>query len=184
MIESLWFRSSLYMVTALAVAVWLTMVIVTMPHLEALTGGQKVFDMRPTGYTFEEAKSILTGLGEAGRTYYRETQQGLDSVFPLLIFLTVSGWQIVLARKLARIGVRLPVWGMALLIGINLVGAIADYSENGAVRQMLVAGPDIVTLAEVQAANLMTVMKSVFNSVSYMLSLAMAGYYFLRRRRS
>lgn len=184
MIDSLWFRSSLYMATALTVAVWLTMLVVTMPHLEALTGSLRVFDMRPAGYTFEEAKSILTGLGEAGRTYYRETQQGLDSIFPLLIFLTVSGWQILLARKLALIGIRLPVWAVALLIAVNVAGAIADYSENGAVRQMLVAGADSVTPADVEAANLMTVMKSVINSVSYMLLLAMAAYYFFRRRRS
>lgn len=183
MVESLWFRSSLYLVTGLTVAVWFSMLLVTMPHLEALTGGQKVFDMRPLGYTFEEARAILAGLGEAGRQYYRETQQGLDSVFPALVFMTVSGWQIVLARKLALSGIRMPVWSVALLIAVNLAGAIADYSENGAVRQMLLVGPDALTADMVGRADPMTLAKSLFNTLSYVLLLALAGYHFYKRRR-
>ena len=74
MVDSLWYRASLYLITGLTVAVWLAMLAITMPHLEALTGGLKVFDMRPLGYTFDEAKAILAGLGEAGRQYYRDTR--------------------------------------------------------------------------------------------------------------
>ena len=139
--------------------------------------------MRPFGYTFEQAKSLLACLGEGGRLYYRETQQGLDSIFPALIFVTVSGWQIVLAGKLARIGMRLPVWLVALAIAINLVGAIADYSENGAVRQMLLAGPDGLTRLMVDRANPATLAKSVLNATSLTLLLCLAGFYFHRIRQ-
>jgi hypothetical protein len=183
MIEnSVWFRSTLYLVTALMVAVWLIMLGVTMPHLEALTGGLKVFDMRPTGYSFEEAKAILEGLGEAGRLYYANVQQGLDCVFPALIFLMVSGWQLLLARKFAMRGLRLPVWLVVLLLAINLAGAIADYTENSAVRAMLLVAPETITEGQVAVANAATIAKSLFNTLSYLLLLAMAGYYFFRRR--
>jgi hypothetical protein len=182
MVDSRWFRASVWLVTLLMVAVWLAMLLVTMPHLETLTGGLKIFDMRPLGYTFDEAETLLTRLGYDGRIDYQYDQQTLDTFLPALVFLTVSGWQIVLARKLAAINTRLPNWLMAVLIIVNLIGAMADYGENGAVRQMLVAGPDALSQQMVDAASGMTLAKSLLNTLSYMLLLAMALVYFVGRR--
>ncbi len=183
-LETPWFRYSVIAVTSLTVVVWIIMATVTFPNLEAFTGGLKVFDMRPLGYTFDQAKDIVAKLGSAGAFYYISTQQALDSLFPGLLFLTLSGWQIRIAAQLAKIGRKPPMGLMIVCIAINLLGAFADYSENGAVRRMLLDGADALQPDQVASASAMTVTKSFFNTMSYTLLLAFIGFYWFRKRRA
>jgi hypothetical protein len=47
---------------------------------------------------------------------------------------------------------------------------------------MLLVAPETITEGQVAVANAATIAKSLFNTLSYLLLLAMAGYYFFRRR--
>jgi hypothetical protein len=47
--------------------VYLLMLFVTIPMVTAYSGGMKLFDMMPTGYTLAYANNLLETLGPAGR---------------------------------------------------------------------------------------------------------------------
>ena len=64
------------------VALWAVMFFGTLAHLQALTGGAAPFDIRPLGYSYEEARSFLTAIGQQGRAYYLNRQLILDTVYP------------------------------------------------------------------------------------------------------
>jgi hypothetical protein len=63
-------------------ALWAVMFFGTLAHLQALAGGAAPFDIRPLGYSYEEARSFLAAIVEQGRAYYLSRQ---------LILLTRSG---------------------------------------------------------------------------------------------
>jgi len=50
--------------------------------LQALAEGAAPFDIRPLGYSYEEARSFLAATGEQGRAYYLSRQLILDTVYP------------------------------------------------------------------------------------------------------
>ena len=54
--------------------VYLAMAIFTIPKLEAITNGLKIFDLRPFGYTFQEASLLINTLGESGKSIYLHQQ--------------------------------------------------------------------------------------------------------------
>jgi hypothetical protein len=43
---------------------------------------RRPFDIRPLGYSYEEARSFLAATGEQGRAYYLSRQLILDTVYP------------------------------------------------------------------------------------------------------
>jgi hypothetical protein len=63
-------------------ALWAVMFFGTLAHLQALAGGAAPFDIRPLGYSYEEARSFLAATGEQGRAYYLSRQLILDTVYP------------------------------------------------------------------------------------------------------
>ena len=48
---------------------WAVMFLGTLAHLQALAGGAAPFDIRPLGYSYEEARAFLEALGEQGRAF-------------------------------------------------------------------------------------------------------------------
>ena len=181
-LEGLWFRSTLYLVTGLLVAVWVFMLGVTLPHLSALTGGMDIFDQRLSGYDLDAARALLGALDHSGRTYYLKMQQPADTLFPALAFIVLSGWEIQIVRKLAAQGRALANWQAAIPIAIFLLAAIADYGENGAVRVLLETPVDMVTADQVARASMMTMAKFALYGVSVLLLFGSALYLFTRYR--
>ena len=72
-----------------ATAVYLAMVLGTLPALEA-QAGMMPFDLRPTGYSTDTALALLRALGAEGRFYYLTRQLPLDTLYPALMALTLS----------------------------------------------------------------------------------------------
>ena len=61
------------LVCALLVAsglVWAVMFFGPLAHLSRLAGGASPFDIRPMGYSHDEAYAFLNAIGEQGRRYY------------------------------------------------------------------------------------------------------------------
>ncbi|NMS52567.1 hypothetical protein HKB18_01865, partial [Vibrio parahaemolyticus] len=63
---------------AAANAVYMVMLIYSIPKLMQYTGGLPLFDMSPLGYSYPDALALLAALGEEGRSVYVSIQLVLD----------------------------------------------------------------------------------------------------------
>jgi hypothetical protein len=167
-----------------SVALWAVMVFGTLAHLRRLAGGLDPFDVRPLGYGTGEARLLLDALGDAGRGFYARVQLRLDAVYPasyalsrglLLWWLTARG-----RLRAAPIALQLRI----ILAGIPAAAAAFDYGENIQIARMLAAGSNIESTV-IEAASRMTVLKSLFSSVSETCAIVLAviaGVRWQRRR--
>jgi len=139
------FPRTAHVVVALIVsfALLALMVFWTVAYLRQIAGGLEPFDLRPFGYTVEEARTLLHALSDIGRRYYADVQLQLDTAFPalyalsrvlLLLWLTAPGRT---AEKPWPLGVR------AALLGLPILAAWFDYFENDGIAAMLTAGPEV-----------------------------------------
>src|SRR5262245_51635699 len=75
------------LVCALLVAsglVWTMMFFGPLAHLSHLARGVSPFDIRPMGYSYNEAYAFLSAIGERGRRYYANRELLLDMFHPPL----------------------------------------------------------------------------------------------------
>lgn len=131
-------------------AVYLGLVLWSLPRIMAAAGGAMPFDLRPAGYDLAEAQAFLMALSDAGRRFYLDTQHILDTAYPPLLAVTVAlGAHLLFSRAVARTVAVIAVVGMA-----------ADLYENHLVAQLLqgdAAQPDPALVAR---ASLATLVKS------------------------
>ncbi len=148
-------RQAYWAVFAAALAIHGTMALWTLPRIAQEAGGLLPFDLRPTGYTPEEARAFLSALSEEGRAVYSGPQRLLDSIYPALLAVVLAGAVKVLFRRgLLRIVLMLAVLG----------GMLADYAENMRVAGLLAAGPEAAD-AMIAAASRATVAKSAMTGL-------------------
>jgi len=142
-------------IVATTVATYLTMVLWSLPLIAEMADGRAPFDMRPGGYSFDEAMAFLNAIDDVGRDFYLDTQQFLDSFYPALFVISV-------AIPLAHLMPRYLGWPLAMLA----IGAgTFDYLENGAVAIMLSTEPDELTETMVSTASTWTLAKSILTTV-------------------
>jgi len=124
-------------------AVLAVMVFWTVPYLRRTAGGLEPFDLRPFGYTLEEARALLRALSEIGRAYYADVQLQLDTIYPALYALSrvlLLLWLTTQGRTAAR---PIPQPVRAALLALPILNAWFDYFENDAIAAMLAAGPEV-----------------------------------------
>ena len=140
---------SLFTVT---MAFYATIVFWSLPQIAAQANGLTPFDLRPGGYTFEEAREFLSALSPSGLALYLGTQHLLDAFYPPLMSLTLF---------FAISALRKPIghWKWAIA-SLALPSAVFDIVENLAVGRLLEAGPSVVTPEMVSEASWWTVLKS------------------------
>jgi hypothetical protein len=153
-------RALFWTLAAVTLAIYLTMVLWSLPFISAEAGGLVPFDMRPTGYSFDEARAFLAALTEEGNAFYRDVQHTLDLFFPGLIAATLF---FAIAALLPK---RLGRWRYALAAPVVLT-AVFDWAENSAVAGMLTAGADGITEDMVRAANGWSIAKATASTVAY-----------------
>jgi hypothetical protein len=168
-----WAYAALFGVTLLIYAIMVTW---SLPRIAAEAGGLRAFDLRPMGYSFQEAKAFLAALSPEGSQFYLDTQHHLDLVYPGLLALTLALGLWHLLRSSSTI-VRL-----ALLVP-PILSAVFDYLENARVSVMLTAGASAVTMEMVAAASRATVFKSVFGAVAMTSLLIVLVIRWARHRR-
>lgn len=152
-------------------AVYLAMVLWTLPEIAARAGGLAPFDLRPFGYSVAEAQALLAALDDDTRAFYRDVQHRLDLVFPGLLALSL----ILLFRRLVS-PVPAAVFGV-----VALAGAGFDWAENAAVAGLLAAeAPGEAAIAH---ASLMTGLKSAAVTLAGVAALAALIRAGLRRGR-
>jgi len=166
-----WLLVLAMVVVACAMSFW------TIPIIMQSAGGLMPFDLRPTGYSLEDAKQFLGALSADGMSVYQGAQNQLDTAYPAL-----QG--VVLVIALRWFSQNWPVLARVVLVVFPIIGAAADYLENAAVSKMLIAGAEQVTAEMVAAANGWTVIKSTAITVSMLALLGFLLVALVRRLRS
>lgn len=148
---------------AVTYTVYFCMLGLTIPSVETYTNGMKLFDMKPTGYSYSYAETLTRTLREDGRTAYLTRQLPLDFLYPGLMGLTGALWISLLMRKKGT-----PA--SSVLICLPLIAAAMDYMENVMIVAMLSASPDLPQWTAA-TASVFTVLKSILSSVYYVVLL-------------
>lgn len=159
-----------------ALAVYLIMTQITLPHLHEISG-LVPFDLRPMGYGPMQARNLLQSLGDVGREYYLMRQLPLDLLYPPLLALCLGtairwGFGAAMPPRLLRAASLLP-WAAAL----------ADYLENLGIASMILAWPTVPDLL-VHATAAASVSKAVLTTVAVLLmviALVVKGIHRLKR---
>ncbi len=151
-------------------AIYLIMVLGTLAHLRAISGGLEPFDLRPMGYDFEQAHALLSALGADGRWYYLWRQIPLDMVYPGFYVTSFVALWLWISSK---VGFSSParLWaGVIMAAGAG----VFDYAENIAVITMISRYPDFGT-GLVMAASIATIAKSAFTTVLFTALMVLGG---------
>ncbi|MAS07872.1 MAG: hypothetical protein CL534_24735 [Ahrensia sp.] len=166
-----------WFVFAVTLAVYCVMIFWSIPRISAQAGGLAVFDLRPGGYSFDDAKAFLAALSPEGAAFYANVQHKLDTAYPALLALTL-GWAIL---RLAP--ARWGPWRWPLA-ATALPGMVFDYRENLDVDAMLELGPNGITPRIVEAASLDSQIKAATSSMSMAVLLILLGLWLFRRWRA
>lgn len=144
-----------WVLVAAMVTNYLIMLLWSLPLVSETAGGGVPFDMRPGGYSFDDARVFLTAISDAGRDFYLNTQQLLDVFYPTLFAITVA---IALVHLMPR------YWGWTLA-ALAIAAGVFDHLENSAVAVMLRVEADALTESMVLTANNWSLAKSISTTI-------------------
>ncbi|WP_299882835.1 hypothetical protein [uncultured Sulfitobacter sp.] len=155
MIDRIWTRhlglATIYF-GCLGALIYGLMITVTLAQIEAVSG-HVPFDMRPTGYSPQDAAALLEGLGAEGRKYYLSHQIPLDTAYPALLAFTLVSLMRWLGQNIPAY--RLVRFGIILSVG----AALCDYIENLGITVMILSWPNL-SAPLVYASSIATLTKS------------------------
>ncbi|MCB1120910.1 MAG: hypothetical protein KJT03_05140 [Verrucomicrobiae bacterium] len=146
-------------------AVYLLMLLVTIPSVQQYAPDIPLFDMSPSGYDYGQAMSLLKLLGEEGRSAYRFPQLAVDLVYPGLFAVTYAMILTWAFRK--RVRLRSKIFYVTIL---PVTAGLFDYAENILIFLMLSVYPHVAK-GLVAASSIFTILKSVFTTLSLLLVL-------------
>jgi hypothetical protein len=155
-------RPAFWFSFVVAQALYLAIVLWSLPQIATSADGLPPFDMQPMGYGFDMAQNFLRALPDAGRDFYLGTQHLLDTAYPAAL-----GLMFVLGFSALFRG-----WVRSVLCVAALAVVCFDYLENAAVTDLLVAGPERVTTEMVALASRWTVLKSIGTAICYLALIA------------
>lgn len=166
-----------WLIVAATITNYLVMIAWSLPNISMSAGGLVPFDMRPSGYSFEEAVTFLSAISDSGREFYLNTQHLLDSSYPALLAITLS---VGLIKLLPR------YWGWCLA-AIAILAGCFDYLENAVVAEMLSISLERLTPELVTSGSNWTVAKSISTSVAslvLLIFLVMRSVVWMKNRKS
>lgn len=144
---------------SVSTAVYLIMILGTIPHIEKSVGGMKIFDLSPMGYSHEYTVTLMGMMSEEIKNYYKYLQIPLDFIYPLAVALFSL-------FSLALMNNRVKIWGWFYIFPI--LGGVFDYLENILVFFMLSGYQNKILI---QFSSISTIIKSVSSAISYSLLL-------------
>ena len=147
-------------------AIYLLMLFYTIPMVESFAPNTALFDLSPSGYSYQQAISLLEELGNEGRRFYISRQLPLDFIYPGLFAVSYTLLLIWLFSKSFETTSRIYY-----LTFIPALGGLFDYLENIFIIRMITSFPDLST-GLVQVASTFTLLKSIFTTVFFLLLFA------------
>ncbi|WP_050909388.1 hypothetical protein [Vibrio campbellii] len=142
-------------------AVYMAMLIYSIPKLMQYTDGLPLFDMSPLGYSYQEALALLSALGEEERSVYVSLQLTLDLFYPFLFALCYSAllqWLIGVGKLSSR------VWLCMAVVPVFV--CLFDYAENIGIWFMLTEYP-VVSKSLVMTSSVFTLAKSLLTMIYF-----------------
>jgi hypothetical protein len=160
---------------------WGVMMFGTLAYLRRTAGGLEPFDLRPFGYTPDEARALLYALSDIGRAYYADVQLQLDTAYPALYAIS-RGLLLLWVTAPGRTAERpLPLPARLALLVLPLATAWFDYFENEGIAAMLAAGPqagdDLI-----ERTSLWTRAKSLAGLATELVCVSLAAIAYMRWR--
>lgn len=137
-----------------ALMVYGVMLLYTIPTIMEYAPGMVLFDLSPTGYTYEYSQKLLLTLGDEGRDFYLYTQLPLDFVYPALFAVSCS---LLLSWLLSKSQTKDSK--LYYLCFIPLLAGLFDYFENICLLHSLSSYPDI-SESHIAISSVMTLLKS------------------------
>ena len=176
MIDRIWTRHAGMVALCfgtLGALIYVLMITVTLAQIETISG-RVPFDLRPLGYSPQDAALLLEGLGVEGRTYYLSHQIPLDTAYPALLALTL----ISLMRWCAQDAPTQTLVWVGIILAI--AAALCDYAENLGIVVMILRWPDLSALI-VHASSVATVAKSMLTTAAVIITV-LIGFIAAKRR--
>jgi hypothetical protein len=169
------FPSGLLVATLLVASglMWAGMFFGPLTHLSRLAGGASPFDVRPMGYSYDEAHAFLGAIGEQGRQYYANRELLLDMFYPPLYAVSrgLALWWLTMPGRVRR--APLPLSWRSVLIAVPVIMASLDVVENGCIARMLWTWPDL-SHDLVHISNLATRVKIMAGALTELLMAVLA----------
>jgi len=159
----------------LTMAIYLLMLFYSIPMVESFAPNTALFDLSPSGYSYQHAMSLLEELGNEGRQIYISLQLPLDFVYPGLFAVSYTLLLIWLFAKSIKDTSRIYY-----LAFIPALGGLFDYLENVYIIRMINSFPDLSPRL-VQIASTFTLLKSIFTTIFFLLLFAgLAAFVFTK----
>jgi len=146
-----------------AMIVYFIMLLNTIPQVAAYAPGMNLFDLSPTGYSFEYAIELLDTLGSDGRELYLYKQLPFDFIYPGLFAISCSLLLTWLFLKSQKANSKLFYFCY-----IPVAAGLFDYFENILIVHILTSYPN-VSKVSISLASSMTIVKSVLTTAFFML---------------
>ena len=146
-----------------AIIVYFIMLLYTIPQVSAYTPGINLFDLSPTGYSFEYAIKLLDTLGSDGREMYLYRQLPLDFIYPGLFAGSCSlllSWIFLTTQKTNS--------KLFYFCYIPVAAGLFDYLENIFIVSILASYPNVSEVS-ISLASAMTLAKSVLTTAFFVL---------------
>ena len=112
----------------LSLSVFTIMKTVTIPMIVEQANGLEVFDLRPMGYSIDEARLFIESLTSEGKFIYTKIQLPLDFIYPVLLALFSVDTISYLKRW-----IYVPKW----IFYVPVFACVFDYLENISIYLML-----------------------------------------------
>ncbi len=158
----------------LTITIYAIMSFYSLPIITGNNSEILIFDIRPNGYSFADAKSLLNALSSEGISFYQTTQLALDTVFP--IFYAVS---LILAFWILS-PLKWGKWRLAFF-PFAIVSMIFDFLENAYVIKMLKTGADELSPKLVQIASNFSTLKYLFLNISLAILVMLIALWIYRK---
>ena len=140
-----------------------------------ITNGANILDFE-FGYTSDQAYTMITNLGEDGRSFYLTRIIPLDFPFPFAYMICYVGWIALLVKNIASLSVA------KYLILVPFCAMIFDWIENIGIFFILNTYPELSVMA-VQLASISGILKILFSMSSILIIFISLTLYLLQKKR-
>ncbi|EPJ53481.1 MAG: hypothetical protein OFPI_10520 [Osedax symbiont Rs2] len=147
----------------LTMTVYSTMLFYSIPAVTEFSQEFPIFDLSPSGYSFNYANELLHALGEEGRNLYLTTQLPLDFIYPGLFSITYTLMLFWLFGKTCNRNSKIYYFSF-----VPFLAGIFDYAENIFIIKMLNSFPEL-QVTTVKIASFFTLLKSSFTMFFFIL---------------
>lgn len=159
----------------LSTSIYIIMLTITIPQIMAITGGMKILDMMPIGYSPRYVNELMLTLSESGRHFYLYHQIPLDMVYPAMFGISNT---LIIAYLLKK--AQIFNNNLIYLCIIPIIAGVMDYSENTGIIMILTDYPynsDILS----QVTNVFSILKSMFTIMYFVVLLVVLFVLTFRR---